>query len=150
MSSRRFPVSGRPGTLLGLDEFPHATVSLYKANYMHCAPPQKNVHLFLIDCQKLTDFSDFWLLNLWCSADKIFWFLSESITVVRFLAIKRDDRVLSLTDRIEATKFRDLVSKLQKFLSCRLFPQNEDDLPPVSKCAWWIPCVTKVMALLSQ
>jgi len=54
-----------------------------------------------------------------------------------------------LSDSIEPTKFRELVSKLQKFISCRLFPQNEDDLPPVSKCAWWIPCVTKVMALLS-
>jgi len=55
-----------------------------------------------------------------------------------------------LSDRIETTQFRDLVSKLQKFVSCRLFPQKPDDLPPMKKCSWWIPCVTKVMALLSQ
>ena len=51
---------------------------------------------------------------------------------------------------VDTKTFHELVSKLQKFISCRLFPQKVDDLPPMSKCSWWIPSVTKVMALLSK
>lgn len=52
--------------------------------------------------------------------------------------------------RIEPMKFHDLISKLQKFITCRLFPEKPEELPPIQKCAWWIPSATKVLALLSE
>jgi len=52
--------------------------------------------------------------------------------------------------RIEQTKFHELISKLQKFITFRLFPDKPEELPPIGKCLWWIPSATKVLALLSE
>jgi hypothetical protein len=52
--------------------------------------------------------------------------------------------------RIERGKFHEIISKLQKFITCRLFPERPEDLPPITKSAWWIPSATKVLALLSK
>ena len=46
--------------------------------------------------------------------------------------------------------FRDLIAKIQQFISIRLFPSNPSDLPSSSKCTWWIPSAVKVLALLSK
>ena len=53
-------------------------------------------------------------------------------------------------NRVDAKRFKQLVSKLHSFISCRLFPPKLQDLPPMSKCTWWIPSTTKVLALLSK
>lgn len=47
-------------------------------------------------------------------------------------------------------QFRTLVGKLNRFISLRLFPQTPKDLPPMSKCHWWIPSCSKTLALLSK
>lgn len=46
--------------------------------------------------------------------------------------------------------FQDIIAKIQQFISVRLFPPNPSDLPTNSKCAWWIPSATKVLALLCE
>ncbi|XP_074642378.1 putative E3 ubiquitin-protein ligase HECTD2 [Tubulanus polymorphus] len=51
--------------------------------------------------------------------------------------------------KLEVDRFRNLVQRLHNFISCRLFPPKPKDLPPMSKCTWWIPSATKVMALLN-
>lgn len=48
-----------------------------------------------------------------------------------------------------ANRFLTLVERLNSFVSIRLFPPKPQDLPPMSKCSWWIPSCTKVMALLN-
>ncbi|KAF6035865.1 HECTD2 [Bugula neritina] len=50
---------------------------------------------------------------------------------------------------VSVEQFRSLVQKLNKFISLRLFPENPTDLPPMSKCQWWIPSCCKVLALLN-
>ena len=51
--------------------------------------------------------------------------------------------------RLESSRFKKLLEKVQYFVSCRLFPPKQEDLPPMTKCSWWIPCATKVLALFS-
>ncbi|XP_067930960.1 probable E3 ubiquitin-protein ligase HECTD2 [Watersipora subatra] len=46
-------------------------------------------------------------------------------------------------------QFKVLVLKLNKFISQRLFPVNPTDLPPMSKCHWWMPSCCKVLAILN-
>ena len=43
-----------------------------------------------------------------------------------------------------------LLERLNSFIAIRLFPPKPQDLPAMSKCTWWIPSATKVMALLSK
>ncbi|XP_013421867.1 probable E3 ubiquitin-protein ligase HECTD2 [Lingula anatina] len=50
---------------------------------------------------------------------------------------------------IEEKRFKDVINRLHLFVSCRLFPPKPQDLPPMSKCTWWIPSATKVLALLN-
>ena len=52
--------------------------------------------------------------------------------------------------RMERDRFRGILERLHNFIACRLFPPKPEDLPPLTKCSWWIPCATKVMALLSE
>ncbi|XP_038046423.1 probable E3 ubiquitin-protein ligase HECTD2 [Patiria miniata] len=51
--------------------------------------------------------------------------------------------------RLPKDSFRDMVNRLIQFISIRLFPPEPADLPPIGKCSWWIPSVTKVLALLN-
>ncbi|ESN94683.1 hypothetical protein HELRODRAFT_68680, partial [Helobdella robusta] len=52
---------------------------------------------------------------------------------------------------IAQEKFREMVKRIQRFISARLSLSNskDDDLPPKSKCLWWIPSATKILALLN-
>lgn len=52
--------------------------------------------------------------------------------------------------RLSPRRFRQLVERLLQFISTRLFPAEPDDLPPLAKCAWWIPSATKVLGLFSE
>ncbi len=52
--------------------------------------------------------------------------------------------------RLSARRFRQLVERLLQFISTRLFPAEPDELPPLSKCSWWIPSATKVLGLFSE
>ncbi|XP_064630554.1 probable E3 ubiquitin-protein ligase HECTD2 isoform X2 [Lineus longissimus] len=51
--------------------------------------------------------------------------------------------------KLRSDQFQSLAQRLHNFISCRLFPPKPKDLPPMSKCTWWIPSATKVMALLN-
>ncbi|XP_067657511.1 probable E3 ubiquitin-protein ligase HECTD2 isoform X1 [Haliotis asinina] len=51
--------------------------------------------------------------------------------------------------KIPSDQFKSIVGRLHNFISCRLFPPKPQDLPPLSKCTWWIPSATKVMALFN-
>ena len=52
--------------------------------------------------------------------------------------------------RISSDRFQTILERLNCFISIRLFPPKPQDLPSMSKCSWWIPSATKVMALLSK
>ncbi|XP_071946832.1 probable E3 ubiquitin-protein ligase HECTD2 [Antedon mediterranea] len=51
--------------------------------------------------------------------------------------------------RLPVTAFSGIVSRLVQFISVRLSPPENSDLPPLIKCSWWIPSATKVLALLN-
>ncbi|XP_023977122.1 probable E3 ubiquitin-protein ligase HECTD2 isoform X3 [Physeter macrocephalus] len=46
-------------------------------------------------------------------------------------------------------RFKQLVERLLQFISLRLFPAKPEEFPPISKCSWWIPSASKVLALLN-
>ncbi|KAJ4921946.1 hypothetical protein JOQ06_021717 [Pogonophryne albipinna] len=51
--------------------------------------------------------------------------------------------------KLSARRFRQLVERLLQFISTRLFPAEPDELPPLTKCSWWIPSATKVLSLFN-
>ncbi|XP_028651296.1 probable E3 ubiquitin-protein ligase HECTD2 [Erpetoichthys calabaricus] len=51
--------------------------------------------------------------------------------------------------KLSQKRFKQLIDRLLQFISLRLFPAKPDELPPLAKCAWWIPSATKVLALLN-
>ncbi|XP_028845805.1 probable E3 ubiquitin-protein ligase HECTD2 isoform X2 [Denticeps clupeoides] len=51
--------------------------------------------------------------------------------------------------KLSQRRFRQLVERLLQFISTRLFPAVPEDLPPSSKCLWWIPSATKVLGFLN-
>ncbi|KAL5021403.1 hypothetical protein ScPMuIL_000558 [Solemya velum] len=51
--------------------------------------------------------------------------------------------------KIPRIRFKSILARLQNFVSLRLFPPKAQDLPPLSRCTWWIPSATKVMALMN-
>ncbi|XP_063048048.1 probable E3 ubiquitin-protein ligase HECTD2 [Engraulis encrasicolus] len=51
--------------------------------------------------------------------------------------------------KLSPRRFKQLLERLLQFVSTRLFPAAPDDLPPISKCSWWIPSATRVLALLN-
>ncbi|CAG5130186.1 unnamed protein product [Candidula unifasciata] len=51
--------------------------------------------------------------------------------------------------RLKSDRFRSSVERINNFISVRLFPPKSEDLPPLSKCSWWIPSATKVLALFN-
>uniref|UniRef100_A0A3Q0RS83 HECT-type E3 ubiquitin transferase n=1 Tax=Amphilophus citrinellus TaxID=61819 RepID=A0A3Q0RS83_AMPCI len=50
---------------------------------------------------------------------------------------------------LSTRRFRQLAERLLQFISTRLFPAEPDELPPLSKCSWWIPSATKVLSLFN-
>ncbi|XP_074602235.1 putative E3 ubiquitin-protein ligase HECTD2 isoform X3 [Brevipalpus obovatus] len=51
----------------------------------------------------------------------------------------------------EPERLRKLVKRLHQFVSIREFPPgNGHKLPSISKSRWWIPCATRVLALLNS
>lgn len=52
--------------------------------------------------------------------------------------------------RLSQKRFKQLVERLLQFISLRLFPAKPEEFPPISKCSWWIPSTSKVLALLSR
>ncbi|XP_063077601.1 probable E3 ubiquitin-protein ligase HECTD2 [Engraulis encrasicolus] len=51
--------------------------------------------------------------------------------------------------KLSPKRFKQLVERLQLFISTRLFPARPDELPPMAKCSWWIPAAVKVLSLLN-
>lgn len=51
--------------------------------------------------------------------------------------------------RLSQKRFKQLVERLLQFISLRLFPAKPEEFPPITKCSWWIPSASKVLALLS-
>ncbi|XP_059179233.1 probable E3 ubiquitin-protein ligase HECTD2 isoform X2 [Physella acuta] len=51
--------------------------------------------------------------------------------------------------RLKNDRFRAIIERIHNFISVRLFPPNPAELPHMSKCSWWIPSATKVLALLN-
>ena len=59
---------------------------------------------------------------------------------------------LSLTRWLQEYKpdhFREIIAKVQQFISVRLFPPDPSELPSSSKSTWWLSSAAKVLALLS-
>lgn len=52
--------------------------------------------------------------------------------------------------RLSQKRFKQLVERLLQFISLRLFPAKPEEFPPITKCSWWIPSASKVLALLSR
>lgn len=52
--------------------------------------------------------------------------------------------------RLSVRRFKQLVERLLQFISSRLFPADPEELPPLSRCSWWIPAATKVLSLFSE
>lgn len=53
--------------------------------------------------------------------------------------------------RSEAERLRCVVKRLLQFITIREFPPaNGHKLPSINKSRWWIPCATRVLALLSN
>uniref|UniRef100_A0A4W3K454 HECT-type E3 ubiquitin transferase n=1 Tax=Callorhinchus milii TaxID=7868 RepID=A0A4W3K454_CALMI len=79
-------------------------------------------------------------------------------TYVIYAHLLRQIATLSETDqhflghwfkKLSPRRFKQLVDRLQEFVSLRLFPPKPDELPPMAKCTWWIPSATRVLALLN-
>ncbi|XP_032229698.2 probable E3 ubiquitin-protein ligase HECTD2 isoform X2 [Nematostella vectensis] len=51
--------------------------------------------------------------------------------------------------KIPLNTFQATVTRVQQFISTRMFPTNSMELPPEEKCTWWIPSAVKVLALLN-
>ncbi|XP_062859267.1 probable E3 ubiquitin-protein ligase HECTD2 isoform X2 [Trichomycterus rosablanca] len=51
--------------------------------------------------------------------------------------------------KLSQKRFKQLVERLQLFVTTRLFPAKPEELPPMAKCSWWIPSATKVLSLLN-
>ncbi|XP_056325528.1 probable E3 ubiquitin-protein ligase HECTD2 isoform X2 [Danio aesculapii] len=51
--------------------------------------------------------------------------------------------------KLPQKRFKQLVERLQLFITTRLFPTKPEELPPMAKCSWWIPSATKVLSLLN-
>ncbi|XP_029410199.1 probable E3 ubiquitin-protein ligase HECTD2 isoform X3 [Nannospalax galili] len=51
--------------------------------------------------------------------------------------------------KLSQKKFKQLVERLLQFISLRLFPAKPEEFPPITKCSWWIPSASKVLALLN-
>ncbi|KAK3698694.1 hypothetical protein RRG08_046196 [Elysia crispata] len=51
--------------------------------------------------------------------------------------------------RLKFDRFQSVIERIHNFISVRLFPPKMEDLPPLSKCSWWIPSATKVLALFN-
>ncbi|XP_068745773.1 probable E3 ubiquitin-protein ligase HECTD2 [Montipora capricornis] len=51
--------------------------------------------------------------------------------------------------RLPVNTFKAIITRVQQFISVRLFPSKGNELPPDEKCTWWIPSAVKVLALLN-
>ncbi|XP_058154748.1 probable E3 ubiquitin-protein ligase HECTD2 [Dasypus novemcinctus] len=51
--------------------------------------------------------------------------------------------------KLSQKRFKQLVERLLQFISLRLFPAKPEEFPPITKCSWWIPSASKVLALLN-
>uniref|UniRef100_A0A3P8T2B1 HECT-type E3 ubiquitin transferase n=1 Tax=Amphiprion percula TaxID=161767 RepID=A0A3P8T2B1_AMPPE len=83
---------------------------------------------------------------------------SSTSTYVIYAHLLRQIAALSEADhhflvhwlkKLSARRFRQLVERLLQFISTRLFPAEPDELPPLTKCSWWIPSATKVLSLFN-
>ena len=52
--------------------------------------------------------------------------------------------------RYSPQHFRELIEKVNLFISIRLFPPKKGDLPSPVKCSWWIPSAIKMLAILCK
>ncbi|CAI9733271.1 probable E3 ubiquitin-protein ligase HECTD2 [Octopus vulgaris] len=50
---------------------------------------------------------------------------------------------------LEPTQFKAILSKINNFITWKIFPPKFNDLPHPSKCTWWVPSAVKVLALLN-
>ncbi len=92
---------------------------------------------------------------LWKMKDKImnksrYFNIYSSRDGRKIYTIPRRDMMFLVSLRVKSAKFQLVVQRIQSFISLRLFPPKPDDLPPMSKCTWWIPSATRVLALLSK
>ncbi|KAM9809463.1 putative E3 ubiquitin-protein ligase HECTD2 isoform 6-T6 [Syngnathus typhle] len=83
---------------------------------------------------------------------------SSTSTYVIYAHLLRQMAALSEADhhflvhwlkKLPGQQFRHPVECLLQFISTRLFPAEPDEVPPASKCSWWIPSATKVLALFN-
>ncbi|XP_057703370.1 probable E3 ubiquitin-protein ligase HECTD2 [Corythoichthys intestinalis] len=83
---------------------------------------------------------------------------SSTSTYVIYAHLLRQMAALSEADhhflvhwlkKLSTRRFRQLVERLLQFISTRLFPAEPEELPPASKCSWWIPSAAKVLGLFN-
>uniref|UniRef100_A0A4W5JLM8 HECT-type E3 ubiquitin transferase n=1 Tax=Hucho hucho TaxID=62062 RepID=A0A4W5JLM8_9TELE len=83
---------------------------------------------------------------------------SSTSTYVIYAHLLRQIAALSEADhhflvhwfkKLSPRRFRKLVERFLHFISTRLLPAPPDELPPLTRCSWWIPAATKVLALFN-
>ncbi|XP_054709612.1 probable E3 ubiquitin-protein ligase HECTD2 [Uloborus diversus] len=70
----------------------------------------------------------------------------------RIVALSSGDHQLLINwfARTEADRIRQLVKRILQFITIREFPPaNGHKLPSISKSRWWIPCATRILALIN-
>uniref|UniRef100_A0A914V3A1 HECT-type E3 ubiquitin transferase n=1 Tax=Plectus sambesii TaxID=2011161 RepID=A0A914V3A1_9BILA len=73
--------------------------------------------------------------------------------LLRQVATLCDDDQKMLADwfsELGEAQFTKVMGIVQQFINVRLFPPRPEDLPPMSKCSWWIPCAVKVLAIFNH
>lgn len=73
---------------------------------------------------------------------------NKHITKIEILNF--DWNYFKIFTRLSQKRFKQLVERLLQFISLRLFPAKPEEFPPITKCSWWIPSASKVLALLSR
>ncbi|XP_031557085.1 probable E3 ubiquitin-protein ligase HECTD2 [Actinia tenebrosa] len=83
---------------------------------------------------------------------------NKSTTYVIFAHLLRQVSALSDSEhqslvmwfrKIPVNTYKSIVTRIEQFMSLRLFPTKSTDLPPEEKCTWWVPSAVKVLALLN-
>eukprot|EP00058_Branchiostoma_floridae_P022602 XP_002608092.1 hypothetical protein BRAFLDRAFT_91430 [Branchiostoma floridae] len=94
-------------------------------------------------------YSELMELNPQFSHVKTYVIFAHLIRHLAHLEDKEHQVLVGWMRRLPAVQFRDIVDRLLQFISVRLFPPKQDELPPLAKCGWWIPSATKVLALFN-
>lgn len=93
-------------------------------------------------------FSNFSFLTSYCILIKFYTMSSTYWISLFFCTWFLFDWILF---RSQPDRLRQLVKRILQFITIREFPPaNGQKLPSISKSRWWIPCATRILALISK